>query len=63
METNEKKEKYLTPQQWQEITGLSRATMYSLKYQGKLIGVVKFGPRLLRFKESEVLEWMENRSK
>lgn len=61
MENITKKEKFLTPEQWQEITGLSRATMYALNYQGKLVGVVKFGPRLLRFKESEVLQWMETR--
>ncbi len=42
------------------ITKLSKHTIYCLKYAGK-IPHFKFGPRLLRFKRSEILHWMEHR--
>ena len=44
-----------------ELTGLSCNTIYGLRYQ-KLIPYFKFGPRLLRFKRSEILYWMEHRN-
>lgn len=43
-----------------ELTGLKRNTIYGLRYAGK-IPHFKFGPRLLRFKRSEILYWMEHR--
>ncbi len=44
-----------------EITGLSKSTIYILKYKGE-IPFFKFGPKSLRFYEEDILKWMENRN-
>ena len=44
-----------------ELTGLSRGTIYVLNYK-KEIPCFKFGPKLLRFRRSEILPWMEKRN-
>lgn len=44
-----------------DLTGLDRQTVYQLKYEGK-IPHFKFGKRLLRFRRSQILVWMENRN-
>lgn len=45
-----------------QITGLSRHSVYALKYKGELDTIAhRFGPRLLRFYPSEVLAWMKTR--
>jgi excisionase family DNA binding protein len=51
----------LTLQEVCELTKLSKNTIYCLRYAGK-IPHFKFGPRLLRFKRSEILYWMEHRN-
>jgi excisionase family DNA binding protein len=44
-----------------ELTGLKRNTIYCLRYQNA-IPYFKFGPRLLRFERSKILDWMHNRN-
>jgi len=51
----------LTLQEVMELTGLKRNTIYCLRYAGA-IPHFHFGKRLLRFKRSEILYWMEHRN-
>jgi hypothetical protein len=45
-----------------EILNLSRKTVYQLQYTGELKDIAhRFGPRLLYFYESELLDFMANR--
>jgi len=55
-------QKYVDIDRFCEITGLAKRTVYILNYRGDLDEVViKFGPRLLRFREDHIYSWMENR--
>lgn len=56
----EREKEILTIQEVIDLTGLSKGTIYVLKYK-KEIPFFKFGPRLLRFRRSEILSWMEKR--
>lgn len=56
----EKEKEILTVDEVVNLTGLTKGTIYVLHYK-KEIPCFKFGPRLLRFKRSEILNWMENR--
>lgn len=56
----EKEKEILTIDEVVELTGLTKGTIYILNYKNE-IPCFKFGPRLLRFKRSEILKWMENR--
>ena len=55
-----KENEIITLKEVMELTGLARNTIYCLRYANK-IPYFKFGPRLLRFKRSEILYWMEHR--
>ncbi len=53
-------EKLLTPQQIAEVLGVKTSTIYQWTHQG-FIPHVKLG-RLVRFKETAVMKWVEERS-
>jgi len=57
----EREKEILTINEVVALTGLTRGTIYVLKYKDE-IPYFKFGPRLLRFKRSEIIQWMENRN-
>jgi len=44
-----------------EITGLPRSTLYLLLKKGQFVRPAKFGPRLNRYSEAEVLAWIQAR--
>lgn len=45
-----------------KLIGLSPKTLYAMMYTGELQGIAhRFGPRLLYFYESELMNYMQNR--
>ncbi|HSL82885.1 MAG TPA: AlpA family transcriptional regulator [Thermoanaerobaculia bacterium] len=45
----------------EEVTGLSRATLYRLIGEGLFPSPVKLGPNSVGWKESAILEWLDSR--
>jgi len=43
-----------------QLTGISKATLYSMVH-AKRIPHVRIGPRFVRFKVTELLQWLEER--
>ncbi len=46
----------------QEVTGLSRSTIYALISKGDFPRPVKLTPKTVAWPESKVAEWLEERS-
>lgn len=44
-----------------ELTSLRLGTLYALVH-ARRIPCVRFGPRLVRFRRSEIIEWLASRS-
>ncbi len=53
-------EKLLTPQEIADLLGIQMSTIYSWTHE-EFVPFIKLG-RLIRFRESDVLEWLEKRT-
>ena len=51
----------LARKQVEEITGLSRSSIYRLMTSGEFPRPVRVGPAAVRWRESEVMDWLESR--
>ena len=47
--------------QVEEITGLSRSSIYRLMPRGEFPQRVKVGPAAVRWRESDIMAWVESR--
>lgn len=54
-------DRLLRRRQVEEITGLSRSSIYRLMRNGEFPLPVKVGPSAVRWKTSEITVWMESR--
>ena len=54
-------DRLLRRRQVEEITGLSRSSIYRLMRNGEFPLPVKVGPAAVRWKTSEITVWMESR--
>ena len=54
-------DRLLRRRQVEEITGLSRSSIYRLMRSGEFPLPVKVGPSAVRWKASEITVWMESR--
>ena len=45
-----------------EMVALSRSQLYRLKKEGKFPASIKVGPKSVRWRESEIREWMNSLS-
>lgn len=54
-------DRLLRRRQVEEITGLSRSSIYRLMRNGEFPLAVKVGPSAVRWKTSEITVWMESR--
>ena len=53
--------KLLTRQQIEEITGLTRSTIYRLMRSGQFPEPIRIGPRAIRWPQSEIESWIADR--
>ena len=53
--------KLLTRQQIEEITGLTRSTIYRLMRSGQFPEPIRIGPRAVRWPQSEIESWIADR--
>lgn len=51
----------LTRQQIEEITGLTRSTIYRLMRSGQFPEPIRIGPRAVRWPQSEIESWIADR--
>ncbi len=51
----------LTRQQIEEITGLTRSTIYRLMRSGQFPEPIRIGPRAVRWPQSEIEAWIADR--
>ena len=51
----------LTRQQIEEITGLTRSTIYRLMRSGQFPEPIRIGPRAIRWPQSEIESWIADR--
>ena len=56
------KDKLLRRRQVEEMTGLSRSSIYRLMRIQKFPFAIKVGPSAVRWKESDITSWLESRS-
>ena len=54
-------ERLLRRRQVEEITGMSRSSIYRLMQKGKFPRPVRIGPAAVRWKASDITAWMESR--
>ena len=54
-------DRLLRRQQVEEITGLSRSSIYRLMKSGEFPRPVKVGPAAVRWRESDIMDWLESR--
>ena len=55
------KERFLKRRQVENMTGLNKAWIYKLMKSQEFPQSVKIGPRGVRWSETEILEWMEQK--
>ena len=54
-------DKLLRRRQIEEITGMSRSSIYRLMQSGEFPPRVRFGPTAVRWRASDVTSWLESR--
>ena len=54
-------ERLLTVSEIQELTGLSRTTIYRLRKVGRFPSALRVSDRAVRWPEAEVLAWLKSR--
>ncbi len=54
-------DRLLRRRQVEEITGLARSTIYRLMEQGAFPRPVRVGPSAVRWRESDITQWMASR--
>ncbi len=55
------KERLLRRRNVEEITGLSRSSIYRLMQEGEFPRPVRVGPTAVRWRESDITAWLESR--
>ena len=55
-------DRIIKPEQFRELTGLSRTTVHRMKLAGTLPTAVVINNRVLGFLESSYLKWLEENS-
>ena len=60
-ETKAMGDRLLRRRQVEEITGLSRSSIYRLMEEGEFPRPVKVGPKAVRWRLSDILRWLESR--
>ena len=54
-------ERLLKRREVEEITGLSRSTIYRMLNTGQFPQPVRIGPKTVRWRMSDIVKWMESR--
>ena len=54
-------DRFLRTNETLEIAGISKSSMYALLRAGDFPQPRRCGPRTIRWRHSEILEWIENR--
>ena len=54
-------DKLLRRAEVEQVTGLSRATLYELMRAGGFPEPLRVGPRAVRWRTSEITEWIDSR--
>ena len=54
-------DRLLRRRQVEEITGMSRSSIYRLMQNGEFPRPVRVGPTAVRWRESEITAWLESR--
>ena len=55
------RDRLLRRREVEEITGLSRSSIYRLMREGQFPRPVKAGPAAVRWKESDITDWLDSR--
>ncbi len=56
-------DRLLSRRRVEEVTGISRSSIYRLKERGEFPQPVRVGRTAVRWKESDIAEWIESRPK
>ena len=54
-------DRLLRRRQVEEITGMARSSIYRLMLQGDFPQSVRVGPAAVRWRESDITDWLESR--
>ena len=55
------RDRLLKRREVEEITGLSRSSIYRLMREGQFPRPVKVGPAAVRWRESDIMSWLDSR--
>jgi len=45
----------------EQLSGLARMTLYRYSREGRIPGLVRIGPRAIRFREEDIENWLNGR--
>ncbi len=54
-------ERVLKIEELEQLSGLARMTLYRYSREGRIPGLVRIGPRAIRFRQADIAIWLEGR--